>query len=605
MGQAQTAAVDDVMSLYWNPAGLGLLGQNEVGFMRNNFFQGVTHDVLYYAHPTYSRGTFGAGLSSLRVGGIAGFDGSGAKTGDVSASDTLLTLGWGRPWKDIHGLNAGLNVKLLKKNLAGDSATAYMADMGGLYQFQGGWFEGLRTGLVVQNLGSGPTFIQEKSKLPLSIKFGTAYPLFGDNMTLALDAVFPSDGGLSLNAGIDYRLWDILAFRIGHGGKNDLDTSLTYGFGIGNRRLHLDYAFTPFGALGDGHRVSVGFRFGSAYRQDLVRDQINEAYGRAAAQYAQGFLVQSHIDAQRILDVAPWHRPSQTLLKRVESEFKELKVAAHREEMQGQINEHFSRGEKHFQADQLIVAKREFEAVLALEPDYVGARTYLKRIDERFRSVIQHFYETAMRAFAGGDYQQAKNYLEKVLVVDSENAGAREQLSRTNRLLGAAEKAAGEQARLEVVGPIYQSALNLFEQKEYEKALYKFEEVLRLDVENNEARRYGLLSRDLVAKKFYKDGNTAAQNGNWVEADDLFRKALKYKPLYPEAKEALSRVGLHLDERNKGESQKLYRLGLEAFLSDDQDKAAEYWGKAVDIDDKNLEAKRGLERIMQKRGVGQ
>ena len=57
MGEAQTAAVDDVMALYWNPAGLGRLGQNEAGFMHNNFFQGVDQDVVYYAQPTQNIGT--------------------------------------------------------------------------------------------------------------------------------------------------------------------------------------------------------------------------------------------------------------------------------------------------------------------------------------------------------------------------------------------------------------------------------------------------------------------------------------------------------------------------------------------------------------------
>ncbi|MBL0361361.1 MAG: UPF0164 family protein [Elusimicrobia bacterium] len=41
MGDAQTAATDDVMSVFWNPAGLAELYQNEVGFMHNSSVQGV------------------------------------------------------------------------------------------------------------------------------------------------------------------------------------------------------------------------------------------------------------------------------------------------------------------------------------------------------------------------------------------------------------------------------------------------------------------------------------------------------------------------------------------------------------------------------------
>src|SRR5436305_754352 len=51
MGEAQTAAVNDAMALYWNPSMLGELNQNEVSFMHNSYFQGISHDVLYYVQP--------------------------------------------------------------------------------------------------------------------------------------------------------------------------------------------------------------------------------------------------------------------------------------------------------------------------------------------------------------------------------------------------------------------------------------------------------------------------------------------------------------------------------------------------------------------------
>ena len=35
MGEAYTAQADDVSSLYWNPAGIGLLNQSQASFMYN------------------------------------------------------------------------------------------------------------------------------------------------------------------------------------------------------------------------------------------------------------------------------------------------------------------------------------------------------------------------------------------------------------------------------------------------------------------------------------------------------------------------------------------------------------------------------------------
>jgi hypothetical protein len=88
----------------------------------------------------------------------------------------------------------GLNLKVLKKTLDSDSALGYMADFGFQYTAQGEWSQGLRTGVVLQNVGTGLAFNGEKTPFPMMLKLGSAYSLFGDNMTLAGDAVLPRDG---------------------------------------------------------------------------------------------------------------------------------------------------------------------------------------------------------------------------------------------------------------------------------------------------------------------------------------------------------------------------------------------------------------------------
>jgi tetratricopeptide (TPR) repeat protein len=603
MGEAHTAAVDDVMALYWNPSVLGRLNQNEVGFMHNNYFQGIDHDVLYYAHPLESKGTLGAGLSLLRVGDIMGFDEFGNASGDVTTSDTLFTLGWGKSWAGsefLPGLHTGLNLKFLNKKLGNDSASTYMGDIGLLYETQDGLFQRLRTGLVLQNLGSGVNFISEKSDLPRQMKLGFAYPFFGDNLTFALDLVSPSDNKAFLNAGVDYKLWDILALRLGYKGQSDLNSGLTYGMRFGNERLHLDYAFVPFGDIGDSHRLSVGFRFGRTYRQTQVQAQIRKAYERAEARYAQGFLMEAYIQAAQIMDVAPWHRPSRALMRRVEGEFKQLEDSSNKDHLQAQMNEHFAKGEEYFNKDELLPARREFEAILNLQPGHVGAETYLKRIDERFHSIVQNFYETAMRAFAASDYKQAKEYLDRVLVVEPNHIEAREQLARVVRLMDDQRKVEEEKARVETVRPVYNSALDAFKAKDYEAALKKFDQILAIDPSNAEAKRYQRLCRELVAKQSYEIGMAAAQEGRWEEASQVLTKALKYKPDFPEAQKILDKVNANRDESKKEEAQRYYKEGLDHFLQGEEQKAAELWQKAYELNPEDPQIKNALERVQRR-----
>ncbi len=600
MGETQTAAVNDVMALYWNPAGLGRLNQKEAALQHNDFFQGISQDVLYFAHPTSRFGTLGAGLSLLRVGDIAGFDMGGAPTQDLTASDSLYTVGWGKAWENLgvlSDLHTGVNLKFLQKKLGGDSGSTAMADLGLLYAPRAGLFSRFRTGLTFQNLGGSVNFVSEDSDLPQLTRFGVAVPLYGDSLTLAADAVSPSDNDLYLNLGMEYRLWNILAFRVGYKGQNDLDSGLTYGVGFGNERLHLDYAFVPFGDLGNTHRVSLGVRFGPTYRLNHVQSQIGEAYREAETRYAQGHLVDAYFQASQIVDVAPWHDPSKGLLQRIQQEFQELENIARKEQLQMQIDEHFSRGEQHFMMDELVPARQEFETILALQPNHPGARTYLRRIDERFKSLIQNFYDTAMRAFSAGDYPQAKEFFEKVLVVQPDHAEAQEQMERVKRLMDEAQKAAEKRARMEMVRPIYQSGTAAFQKKDYEAALEKFEQILQIDPENTEAKRYEIISRDILTREAFEAGQKAVQESRWSQANEQFRRALKFRPDFKEAQEALGKVRSQMGEQRKVESQKMYKDGLEAFLSGDQQKAQGLWQKALDIDPDNLEAKRGLERI--------
>lgn len=608
MGDAQTAATDDVLSLYWNPAGLGRLDQNEMGFMRNTFIQDTDQNVAAYGQPAGKLGTFGVGVSMLKVSDIEGYDAGGARLSSLEASDTLITLGWGKTWSNFFffpDLNTGINLKSLQKKLGNDSASTLLADVGFLYEARRGLLRQLRTGIVLQNLGGGLNFISEKSDLPQAMKLGFAYPFFGESLVMAADIVSPSDNDVHYNFGMDYRLWDVLALRLGYKGQADLSNGLTYGVSFGNRRLHLDYAFVPFGDLGNTHRMSAGWRFGRSYQKAQVQVQISEAYKKAESRYGQGYLVDAFIQASQILDVAPWHRPSRQLMHKVQQEFKDMEDIARKEQLQIQIDDHFSRGEQHFQLDELLPAKREFEAILALNPGHQGAKTYLNRIQERFQSIVNTFYETAMRFFAAGDYRQAKENFEKVLVVNPNHVEAREQLARTEKLLKEAQKAASDRARMESIRPIYTDALDKFGKKDYKTALQRFEDVLQIDAENAEARRYRLLCRDLLAKQAFGEGNEAARVGDWFKSSDCFRRALQYKPNYPEAQAALDKVKANLGEQQKGESQKLYKQGLEAFLSGDQEKARDLWQRAVDLDPQNMEAKRGLERITSQKRNGQ
>lgn len=603
MGEAQTAAVSDATGLYWNPAGLAGLTQKELAFMHHSGVQGVSQDVLFFARPTESHGVWGVGGSFLKVNGISGYDGTNVETGDVGASDSLVTLGWARPWDEFRwlpGVQTGVNLKVLKKTLDTDSALGYMADVGFLYSAQGEWSHGLRTGVVLQNAGTGLSFNGQKSSFPLMLKVGSAYSFYGDNMMVSGDVILPRDGNPSFNAGAEYWVWEILAFRLGYKGNNDLDSGVTYGFGIGNERLHLDYGVIPYGPFGDSHRVSLTLRFGEAYRHVQVASQVDIAYKRALARYAQGYMVEAYMQANQILAVAPWHHPAKLLAKRIETEFKYMESGAQKEQLQAQVDDHFARGEQFFQVDDLMRARREFQAILALQPDHMGAKTYLNRIDERFQNLTEKFYDMALQAFAVQDFSQAGELADKVLTLNPDHAEARELRERVAQVLKEAEDFAEQKRRAELIAPLVQSARESFEQKRYEDALAKCNEALAIDTNDSEVLRLRDQSKEFAAKEAYNAALRAARDGDLQGAAVFAQRAIRFKPDYPEARDLLVKVGTTKKGVEEEKSKEIYKESLDAFLAGDPAKALELAVKALELDPNNVEARRMVERLRQR-----
>lgn len=61
--------------------------------------------------------------------------------------------------------------------------------------------------------------------------------------------------------GWEYVAFKMLALRAGYNGRNETDSGITAGGGIQFNNLSIDYAFVPYGDLGNAHRFSVSARF--------------------------------------------------------------------------------------------------------------------------------------------------------------------------------------------------------------------------------------------------------------------------------------------------------------------------------------------------------
>jgi hypothetical protein len=249
LGDAFTVIVDDSTSLYWNPAGLAKMEKGQLSATYNIWFAGINQGYLGVGFPLSGKGIVAGGVNYVDMGDFDGRDEFGNPTGTFTASALNYQLGYanGIGEKLIWGISAGI----VQDTIADDIKSTYAANFGLIFKSS----ESLSLGLAVQNiggqLGSDP--------LPFVAKVGMAYTW--KSLLLALDIASPTDNDLYYCAGIEWWIMDGIALRVGYKTNQDIGQGLTAGLGFDKGKIRFDYAYVPYGELGNTHKVSLGMSF--------------------------------------------------------------------------------------------------------------------------------------------------------------------------------------------------------------------------------------------------------------------------------------------------------------------------------------------------------
>jgi long-subunit fatty acid transport protein len=145
----------------------------------------------------------------------------------------------------------------------------YALDVGAFYDFH---FKGIKFGAVLQNISEEVSYENEEFPLPFSIIFGASIkPLtflndneFSNSLQINFETVHPRDFNEKVKVGAEYSYLNTLIIRAGYVLNYD-ERNWTAGLGlrqeISGIPLRVDYAFEPFGVLGNRHFISVGFSY--------------------------------------------------------------------------------------------------------------------------------------------------------------------------------------------------------------------------------------------------------------------------------------------------------------------------------------------------------
>jgi hypothetical protein len=294
MGGAFAGVADDATTLYYNPGGISRAGRMQFALAHTNWLLGTRFNWLGFILNLDGANAIGIGFTQLDYGEeevttVTDPEGTGETWG---ASDMALTLSYARNLTDRFSI--GGSAKYVQMKIWNESASALALDVGLLFTTD---FNGMKLGMSISNFGNDMRLdgrdllkridldpdvqgnnetIVSKLKtdswpLPLFFRVGVAMDVVkvqNHRLTVALDALRPSDNVETLNVGSELSLGEMLFLRGGYKSllNDDSEEGLTAGLGLrlgwsGQMSWCLDYTFTDFGILENVHMIAVGFRY--------------------------------------------------------------------------------------------------------------------------------------------------------------------------------------------------------------------------------------------------------------------------------------------------------------------------------------------------------
>ncbi|HOJ86059.1 MAG TPA: PorV/PorQ family protein [Elusimicrobiales bacterium] len=271
MGEACTSDISDASAIDINPANLVKIPKNSLFLSHNIFFENITLESLSFAaNLGKNTGTFGIGVKYLNWGKIEKTDDYANDMGSFSPNEMVVELGFA---SYLTGLTKDPEERIVFggigkfiQNKIEKSATTLSADIGILFPYM--FDRKLALSLVFQNIVGSIKMDQENYDITKIIRLGSSV-FITRNMTINSDIIMPQDRFLYWSIGFEERIKinkrTQFSLRAGANTRNISDMeglrSVSFGFGIKHWDYLFDYSFSPFGNLGNIHRISLTINY--------------------------------------------------------------------------------------------------------------------------------------------------------------------------------------------------------------------------------------------------------------------------------------------------------------------------------------------------------
>lgn len=272
MADAFAAVADDATAAYYNPAGLTQLKGVQLSGAHTMLFEDVSYDALNLAVPwrkqeTYSRHVMALGIYNLRVSEIERrvSDTTGS-IGTFDSSDAAYALSYAYAFN--RRLSAGVTGKYIVQRLDTYNASAGALDAAVHWKPNPDAVRPWTAAFVLKNVGNKPEFAGVEDPLPMGGTAAFGWEAVPNTLKLDLEATKYRDTDPYGSLGAEYRHHFNTsvsgALRGGytsHYRDSEGLNGVALGGGIQFHKAGFDFAWQPFGRLGNTFRYSLIVKF--------------------------------------------------------------------------------------------------------------------------------------------------------------------------------------------------------------------------------------------------------------------------------------------------------------------------------------------------------
>lgn len=284
LGEANIASVQDVNSIFWNPAATTGIEGIQASFTYTTWIAdlnimsgavGITFDqigTLSLSYVTLDYGNIPEAYTTSASGSIDTRTGS-----SFTGSDLMFGLGFARKFTDK--LSIGINLKYIREDLHVYYSDLWGFDVGSYYDTK---WKGIKLAMSAQNFSSQARWLHTKEEsqqtyeLPIVYRIGMAVDMvggqdlfFGGNpnqhkLTYSIDAIHTNDFAERLHMGLEYKAFDMITLRGGYRFNYDegnLSAGVGFSYDTGFLKLNIDYAYVQYDFLESPHRITVSMEF--------------------------------------------------------------------------------------------------------------------------------------------------------------------------------------------------------------------------------------------------------------------------------------------------------------------------------------------------------